>query len=164
MSKKYTKDQLQIVLSQQEHKFTRDEVEALTKGEGNIQTEYWADKILDNHKSWMDKPLKRAEASIHFVTKRQHFEEVSTINSSLVFLTETLLRKGIITQEDIDSISHTIFAEKSDSLCLECEIKDCKGDFPVKKVKDIFPDITGELGDKVIRCDNYKQIEKKGEC
>lgn len=166
MSRVYNDIELGILKNQQinNERFTEEELASLAKGDATLKISYRADKTLEAYYSFMQKPITRREVYSQFLTLNQYWKEVGQIDSSLVVLTETLLRMKIVNKEQLESMHHILVAEKWPHLCDECinTFPDCKG--KPKFSIDTFADLTGKLADKVIECKSFARPPKEGTC
>lgn len=166
MSKKYNDIEIGILRNQQfdNERFTEEELASLVKGDATLKVSYRADKTLERYYAFMQKPIQRREVYAQFLTLNQYWKEVGQIDSSLIVLTETLLRMNLITKEQLEGMHHILVAEKWPHLCDECinTFPECKG--KPKFSIEIFSDLTGALANKVIECQSFTRPPKEGTC
>ncbi len=171
--KKFTPQEIAVLKQQKYIIFTEFELELLAKGEAPLKVEHNAEKSLDKFRAHLQMPMSRGESMITFLTKQEFHQSIGRLNDQLLFLTKALIKKNILTEAEITLTAHEMIAEQWSHLCDNCvhDFAVCgvnaegvsteQKQFKPKFSKEIFPDLTGALADKVIKCEKYeKKVEE----
>lgn len=146
--------------------FTEEELQLLKDNKASFKLFGAADRVLQKHRSYWMTALSRGEAMQNYVRidSLNLFltEKVEPPMKRLTNAMELLIEKGIITEKDIEHHEHVKVARAMIHLCNSCEkvFAEC-GAEKIKFSIDIFPDLTGELADKVVECDGFAQKKKE---
>jgi len=166
MSRPYTHEEIQILMRQNLLEFSEAELNELLTGQASIKLAFKADKILEKHKNFMQKPMSRDEALNNFVT----FSVFNQLNNICVVLKHVLVEKGLATEASLDKIEHELIAKQIKSLCADCinvypACMDILGRIHKPKfTKEKWTDLEGELGEKVLECNNFQRAIQQGSC
>jgi hypothetical protein len=162
--RKYIPQEIAALKQQKYIIFTEFELDLLAKGEGTFKLDNQADKALEKFRSHLQIPMARGESMITFLTRQEFQQHHGKLNDRLVFLTKALIKKGVITEAEINLVAHEMIAEGWVHLCEKCvhDFAQCKVspweiNKEPKRAIDIFPDLTDALADKVIQCDKYEE-------
>lgn len=156
--RKFTAQEIAALRQQKFVIFTEFELDLLAKGDTTFRLERDAEKALDKFRSHLQMPMARGESEITFLTKQEFNQTHGQLADRLLFLTQTLIKKGLITKAEISLAAHEMITETWVHLC---DI--CKYDFAIcgtEKPKfsiELFPDLTGELSRKIIQCDKFEE-------
>lgn len=141
--------------------FTADEIRALREGEAPLKLTYKADKMLKGYNQYMKAGVSRREASVMFAGKNECQMKHGQLNDRLVFLVKTLVKKGLVTEEEINVTAHEIQAESWPNLCGTCGATFPECGANPKRAADFFNDLPDALAGKVVQCGKF--TEKKEE-
>jgi hypothetical protein len=108
----------------------------------------------------MQKPMSRDEALNNFVT----FSVFNQLNNICVVLKHVLIEKGLATEASLDKIEHELIAKQIKSLCADCINVYPACESKPKFTKEKWTDLEGELGDKVLECNNFQRAIQQGSC
>jgi len=142
--------------------FTVDELRDLAEGTVSFKVFNKAEEILDKFRKHMQMPPGREEIYRTFVSFGQFQEflknEFGPRVNRHIDVVNVLIKKGIITNAEIETMSHETIARQWKHLCPGCKWKggSCNG---FKLAGDIFKDLTLDFARKVIECPDFEGQE-----
>jgi hypothetical protein len=161
--RKYTLQEIQTLrqYNQQNQNviFSEKDFAELAAGTARLKVQSHADKALSEIQRKMAQPMARQEIFQLFLTRQEFSKHFGQLHDRLLFLTKTLIKKGVLTEADITLTAHEEIAGSWPHLCEKCKnlYPECKSE-KIKFSTDVFSDLQAALADKVVECSGFEQI------